>query len=203
MKQAAILSAGCLISSKLVLFSNKKYIIYASNLSIYVLNSQHFALEKVVAVTERTLLSISVNPQDNNLIIATGLDGSISLWKINEEECVCKVNLTITDSNSPSRPIVYTSKTILVAWNPHNIGHCSFVTIVDNSMRIMDWCVCHHIKLEIIINISSTFLCISISLSYFYCDTFLFFCRDTEKGKNGLTEVMCTKNLKMKPNVIR
>jgi hypothetical protein len=69
MQQIAILPAGCLISSKHILFSNENRIMYSSNLAVYALNAQTFMIEKIIAVTERTVASIAVSPHDNNLLV--------------------------------------------------------------------------------------------------------------------------------------
>lgn len=93
MQQIAILPAGCLVSSKNILFSNEHRIMYSSNLAVYVLNAQTFIIEKIIAVTERTVVSIAVSPHDNNLLVATGFDGFVSLWRLNEEELVSRINI--------------------------------------------------------------------------------------------------------------
>ena len=75
MNQIAILPAGCLVSSKDIIFSNEQHIVYASNLALYVLNAQTFILEKIIAVSERTIASIAVSPHDHNMLVATDRDG--------------------------------------------------------------------------------------------------------------------------------
>jgi WD repeat-containing protein 17 len=125
MNQIAILPAGCLVSSKDIIFSNEQHIVYASNLALYVLNAQTFILEKIIAVSERTIASIAVSPHDHNMLVATGRDGFLSLWKLNEEELV-------------SRSSVQADTSFLLAWDPFNPKYCAVLMNVPN-MRLLLW----------------------------------------------------------------
>ena len=125
MNQIAILPAGCLVSSKDVLFSDERHIMYTSNLAVYVLNSQTFIVEKIIAVTERTIASVAVSPHDHNLLIATGRDGYLSLWKLDEEELVCRVS-------------VQANTGFLLAWDPFFPDHCA-VLMNQPNMRLLYW----------------------------------------------------------------
>ena len=62
MKQIKILRSGCQVSYKEILHISNRYIIYASTLAIYVLNSKTFVLEKVFGVTDKqsTFLATSL-----------------------------------------------------------------------------------------------------------------------------------------------
>lgn len=125
MNQIAILPAGCLISSKDILFSNEQCILYSSNLAVYILNAQTFVIEKIIAVTERTISSIAVSPHNNNLLIATSCDGYLSLWKLNEEELVCRLS-------------IQPNTTFLLAWDPFNPDHC-VVAMNRPALRVLLW----------------------------------------------------------------
>ena len=125
MNQIAILPAGCLISSKDILFSNEQRILYSSNLAVYILNAQSFVIEKIITVTERTIAAIAVSPHNNNLLIATGCDGYLSLWKLNEEELVCRVS-------------VQANTGFLLAWDPFSPDHCA-VLMNKPTMRLLYW----------------------------------------------------------------
>jgi WD40 repeat protein len=125
MNQIAILPAGCLVSSKDILFSNDQHIIYSSNLAVYILNAQSFIIEKIIAVTERTVASIAVSPHNHNLLIATGCDGCLSFWKLSEEELICRVS-------------VQANTGFLLAWDPFSPDHCA-VLMNQPIMRLLYW----------------------------------------------------------------
>lgn len=125
MNQIAILPAGCLISSKDTLFSNEQCILYSSNLALYILNAQTFIVEKIIAVAEQTITSIVVSPHNNNLLIAAGCDGFLSLWMLKEEQLVCRVS-------------VQANAGFLLAWDPFSPDHCA-VLMNQPTMRLVYW----------------------------------------------------------------
>ena len=125
MNQIAILPAGCLISSKDTLFSNEQFILYSSNLAVYILNAQTFIVEKIIAVAAQTIASIAVSPHNNNFLIATGCDGFLSLWMLKEEQLICRVN-------------VQASTGFLLAWDPFSHDHCA-VLMNQPTMRLLYW----------------------------------------------------------------
>lgn len=125
MNQIAILPAGCLVSSKDILFSNDQHIIYSSNLAVYILNAVSFMVEKIIAVAERTIASIAVSPHNHDLLIATGCDGHLSLWKLSDEELICRVS-------------VQANTGFLLAWDPFSPDHCA-VLMNQPNLRLLYW----------------------------------------------------------------
>jgi WD40 repeat protein len=114
MRQVAILPSGCQVHYKgSVLFFNEKRFCFASTLAVYVYNSKTFALEKVLSMNQRAITSISVSPHDDDLLAVSGLDGSLSLWKINEEKVIAKVSM---------------SGSVTLTWNPFSVNHIAVLS---------------------------------------------------------------------------
>eukprot|EP01038_Epipyxis_sp_PR26KG_P004746 gene4746-6657_t len=124
MRQVAILPSGCQVLYKgNILFFDEERFFYASTLAVYIFNSKTFILEKILSLNQRAITSISLSPHDRNLLVISGLDGTLCLWKIQEEEIVCKVAM-----NGP----------IIVAWNPFSANHCGIVT-TESILRFCHW----------------------------------------------------------------
>jgi hypothetical protein len=72
-------------------------------------------------------------------LATSGLDGFVSVWKIDEEESLNRVNLAPPVTNAdPSRAGFY-NQAFLIAWDPHSkSGHCALVTSHPN-IRVMYW----------------------------------------------------------------
>ena len=143
MESIGIISSGCLISSKFNVFSNDKHVIFASSLAVYVLNGETFALEKVIPVADRTLIAISINPNNHNELLATALDGFLSFWHIEEEECVNRVCLEPISSGGNDRPGIIPANRFdpphfLIAWDPFTPDMCA-VVLTFPTIRILQW----------------------------------------------------------------
>ena len=143
MENIGIISSGCLISSKINIWSSDKHIVYASSLAVYVINAETFGLEKVIPVADRTLVSITVNPHNHNELLATALDGYLSLWHLQDEECMNRVCLEPVISTDPTRAgfIPNTRNNpphFLVTWDLFNPDICG-VVLLDPNIRVLEW----------------------------------------------------------------
>lgn len=126
MNQIGLLPAGCQVQGKTILFANSSKLYYASTLSIYIFCAETFSLEKVVAVSERSLCSFTVSPFDFNIIACVSVDGCLSLWKLDEDSLLNRVHTQMQN------------RTNLVMWDPHSPGVCALVSS-DPHIRILTW----------------------------------------------------------------
>jgi WD40 repeat protein len=113
MRQVAILpSGGQADGLGTVLHFTSERIYYASTLAVYVLSATTFVLEKIISLNSKAITSISVSPFDSDIMCVSGLDGSLCLWNVQNEELISKVQLTTGAS---------------LLWNPFSKQHCAVV----------------------------------------------------------------------------
>ena len=126
MKQIKILRSGCQVSYKEIIYISNRYVIYASTLAIYVLNSKTFVLEKVFGVTDKQICSIAVSPIDPNLIAVSSINGLVTIWKIDDETVDKQFNTLM-----PNSLITY-------LWDPHTPEYGA-ILIVGKGFRLLYW----------------------------------------------------------------
>ena len=127
MKQIKILRSGCQVSYKEILHISNRYIIYASTLAIYVLNSKTFVLEKVFGVTDKQICSIAVSPIDPNLLAVSSINGVVTIWKIDDETLEKQFNTLMPGSN------------ITFLWDPHTPEYGSILVAGNKGFRLLYW----------------------------------------------------------------
>jgi len=146
MEKIAIISSGCLVSSKYNVWSSEKLIVYASSLACYVLDAETFALEKVMPVADRTIIGIAVNPSRPMELMSIALDGYLNLWNMQDEECLYRVCLEPSAQQGETQRAAYVSPSkwtnspnYLLAWDPFNADQCVVVITEAVSIRVVEW----------------------------------------------------------------
>lgn len=124
MRQISILPSGCQADGlgSVLHFSNDR-IFYASTLAVYVINAHTFVLEKIISLNHKAITSISISPHDSNIMVVSGMDGSLCLWNVENEELLSKVQLTTGAS---------------LLWHPFSKNHCG-VVCNESSMKLYTW----------------------------------------------------------------
>ena len=90
MRQIALLPSGCQINSKCILHATKNHLYYASTLSLYVINSNSFAIEKIIALGQKCISSICINPHDEKRMCSVSSDGYLVHWDIEKEKIITR-----------------------------------------------------------------------------------------------------------------
>jgi len=124
MRQVAILPSGCQEKTiGLTLHFDEDRIFYASTLAVYIINATTFVLEKIISLNHKAIVSISISPHDSNLMVVSGMDGSICLWNVEKEEILSKIQIT-TGAN--------------LVWNPHSKLTCAIIAN-EATLKMYSW----------------------------------------------------------------
>ncbi len=98
-------------------------IFYASTLAVYIINATTFVLEKIISLNHKAIVSISISPHDSNLMVVSGMDGSICLWNVEKEEILSKIQIT-SGAN--------------LVWNPHSKLTCAIIAN-EATLKMYSW----------------------------------------------------------------
>lgn len=124
MRQIAILPSGCqerTIGSTLHFAEERIY--YASTLAVYVINATTFVLEKIISLNHKAITSINISPHDSNLMVVSGMDGSVCLWNVEKEEILSKIQIPTG---------------ACLVWNPHTKLSCAVITN-ESTLKMYSW----------------------------------------------------------------
>jgi len=124
MRQIAILPSGCqerTIGSTLHFAEERIY--YASTLAVYVINATTFVLEKIISLNHKAITSINISPHDSNLMVVSGMDGSVCLWNVEKEEILSKIQIPTG---------------ACLVWNPHTKLSCAVITN-ESTLKMYAW----------------------------------------------------------------
>ncbi len=129
MRQISLLPGGCHQCSQPVVYASPNIIIFASKLSFYIIDATTFVIKKIITTQLSSMLSMSVNPNNENFVVVSGSDRYLSVWKLDCEECVQKVNVPAD----------------IVVWDPHDQNNVAVITNVNkNKVAIFSWYVKSH-----------------------------------------------------------
>lgn len=124
MRQIGILPSGCQVhNSGAILHFDEHRIFYAATLAVYVLNASNFRIEKILSLNHKAITSISVSPHDRNRLAISGVDGSLCLWDVDNEEVTAKVNM---------------SGVVMATWNPHSPNHIAVLS-TESAPKLYNW----------------------------------------------------------------
>jgi WD40 repeat protein len=112
MRQIGLLPAGCHQCDQIVIHASDEKLIFASKLALYVLNAKTYAMERIISCQARSIVSLSVNSYDMDLVACSGVDGTVCVWNISSEEVVVKC---AHPCNS-------------LAWDPHDKNKCALLS---------------------------------------------------------------------------
>lgn len=94
LKQTSLLSSGCQIFKYGdILYMDNERIIYAASLAVYILDASTYIVQKVLSINTKALSSIGICPGNKNLLVITSIDGSASIWDIEQEETLNNINM--------------------------------------------------------------------------------------------------------------
>jgi WD40 repeat protein len=141
MRQIGILPSGCQTQNPgAVIHINEHRIMYASTLSVVVINAKTYVIEKILA-TDHThsgakqkseaekqgaITSFSVSPHDANCLVTCGESGVVCCWDIKAQHIVRRV--TVPNCGK-----------VLVSWNPHDEDDVALVASAHNTIKFMSW----------------------------------------------------------------
>ena len=112
MRQIGLLPAGCHQCDQIVIHASEDKLLFASKLALYVINAKSYATERIISCQARSIISLSVNPFNMNLVACLGVDGTVCVWDISTEEVMIKCA-------HPCNAL---------AWDPHNQYQCALVS---------------------------------------------------------------------------
>jgi WD40 repeat protein len=124
MRQISLLPAGCHQCDQSIVYASESKLIYSSKLALYVVNPVTFMVEKIISTQTRSLQSMSVNPNNDNFVACSGMDGIVCIWDLSTEQC------TVRFSHSAD----------ILAWDPHNPNNCAIV-VNRPKIQLYSWCV--------------------------------------------------------------
>jgi hypothetical protein len=119
MRQIALIPGGCHQCLQPVVYASSSVVLFASKLSLYIMDSETFIIKKIMTTQISSMLSMSVNPNDENLIVVSGSDQYLAVWKIDTEECILKISVGGAD---------------ILAWDTHDPNN---ILVIKNEERII------------------------------------------------------------------
>jgi WD40 repeat protein len=119
MRQIGILPAGCQISGKSILYADHNRIYYASTLSIYVYSAKTYLLEKVIAISEKTVCGLSVSALNPDLVATVSCDGCGSLWRLSDSSLISRANTSIMSRLNIVLMELNSTNCVIVVSEPH------------------------------------------------------------------------------------
>jgi hypothetical protein len=121
MRQIGLIPAGCQQGFLGGVSATSKYFVYASSVAIYFLNPSSFLIEKIIAYNSRSISNLSIHSRTENDLLLCSLDGTITVWNIQEEEMRRKVTTSVNQRSFADWDTLST-RTCIVVMNSPNLN---------------------------------------------------------------------------------
>lgn len=122
MRQISLLPAGCHQCDQSIVYASESKLVYSSKLALYVVNPITFTVEKIISTQTRSLLSMSVNPNNDNFVACSGSDGIVCVWDLSTEECTVR----------------FAHPADILAWDPHKPNNCAII-VNRPKIQLFSW----------------------------------------------------------------
>lgn len=147
MRQIALLPAGIHRIGNNVLHANSGFFYYRSTMAVYVVkrNPGVYNIEKILCVSDRSILSMTFSPHDENLMTTYGADGNLTLWSMKDEKVLNRCSI-------PKDSVV------MLDWDPLFPSNVLKVSHTSGGLRVHRWyhypshithCLCTHCRLRL------------------------------------------------------
>lgn len=95
MRQIGLIPAGCQLAFNGGVKTTTDYICYASSVALYFLHPKTFSVMKIIAYNSRAICCFSLDSTTAPRVAVGSMDGSLSVWNIDNEELISKVTFEI------------------------------------------------------------------------------------------------------------